>query len=168
MKINDITSTPEIFVLIGLPGSGKSTWVMKFLASTDKPFIIASTDAVLERIAKENNASYNETFNTHYKNAEREMKEAVANAFKNGISLIWDQTNLNDNKRRKILSQVPKNYRKIAVVFKLNDDELYKRLNKRAEETGKIISPNIIEQMKKTEVPVSKSEGFNQIIEVNG
>lgn len=168
MKFEDITPTPDLYVLVGLPGSGKSTWTKNFLATADKPFVVVSTDDILERIAKENGSSYNEVINHSYGNAEKEMKRNATEAFHKGISVIWDQTNMGVNKRRKILSQTPKEYRKIAVLFELDEKELYNRLNKRAEETGKVISPKIVEQMKEGYVEPTKAEGFDEIIKVKG
>lgn len=168
MKFEDITPTPDLYVLVGLPGSGKSSWTKKFLATVDKPFVVVSTDDILERIASENDSRYNDVINQHYGDAEKEMKRNATEAFRNGISIIWDQTNMGANKRRKILAQTPKQYRKIAVVFELDDQELFKRLNKREEETGKKIGPKIIETMKAGYSEPSKSEGFDEIVKIKG
>lgn len=168
MRFADLTPQPEIYVLVGLPGSGKSTWTRNFLASADKPFVVLSTDEIIERIAKETSSSYNQAVNDYYGTADKEMKQNSRNAFKDKISVIWDQTNVGVGKRRKILAQVPKNYRKIAVVFEVDDKELSNRLNRRAEETGKTISPKIVEQMKKDYSEPSKAEGFDEIIKVKG
>lgn len=168
MRFTDSNQQPEIYVLVGLPGSGKSTWTRNFLANVNNPFVVLSTDDVIERIAKEKNSSYNQAIKEHYNEADKEMKQTAKNALKDKINVIWDQTNVGSNKRRKILSQVPKDYRKVAVVFEVDDKELYNRLNRRAEETGKFISSKIIEQMKKDYSEPSKNEGFDEVIKVKG
>lgn len=160
----EITNKPELLVMCGLPGSGKSTWVKHFLESTDQSFVIVSTDDIIERIAEAYGSSYNETIQNSYGDAEKEMKRTAREAFSSKANVIWDQTNVGVNKRRKILSQVPKDYRKVAVVFEVDDKELYNRLNRRAEETGKFISSKIIEDMKKNFQMPTKSEGFDEII----
>lgn len=166
MKLNELNNVPELLVLVGLPASGKSTWVKNFLSSTKKEFVIVSTDDILEKMAIDNNSNYNDMHNSNYKNAEKEMNQIATSAFSNRKNIIWDQTNLSSNKRRKILSRCPKEYNKVAVVFEVDDNELYKRLNTRELETGKRISPNVISQLKGSYSPVSNTEGFDKIIRV--
>lgn len=164
MKLEDVNTQPEIIVLIGLPGSGKSTWRAKMLAKTDKDYIIVSSDDEIERMAKAENITYDEIFKKALGAATHALKQKFKDAINNGRNIIWDQTNLSLKKRRGILQQVPANYRKIAVSFEITTDELQKRLDKREKETGKSIPPKVLKGMANSYVPPSKEEGFDEVL----
>ncbi len=162
MKLENIKS-PTIYVLVGPPGSGKSTWIR---SNCDSSFVVISTDDELELIAKSMNSTYNEIHSTKYKQAEATAKSKFAKAIKDNKNIVWDQTNMGSKKRRGILSSVPGRYRKVAVVFNVEREELDKRLEKRRQETGKHIPKSVVDDMiNRYEYP-STQEGFNEIIEV--
>lgn len=166
MKLNEIVEKqPIIYVLVGLPGSGKSTYIKKLLEDSNKEFVIVSTDNELERIAKEQNKTYSDVFNDNIKLATSLMNDAAQNAIKERKNIIWDQTNLYEKKRRKILNSIPKEYRKIAIVFQVGEDVLFSRLKDR-EETGKIIPKHVIDNFIKTFEFPTKDEGFDEIITI--
>ena len=161
--IENSTAQPTIYVLIGLPGSGKSTWTNRLRATTD--FVYLSTDKHLEDYARQAGVSYSEAFEQHIGQATEKMKAEARQAFADGVNIVWDQTNLSAKKRASILGQIPKskNYRKVAVVFKVDDNELTKRLDNRYKETGKFIPQSLIDNMRKTFQDPSKQEGFDEI-----
>lgn len=153
---------PEIIVLVGLPGSGKSTWIKNTLAKSDLDYVVVSSDDEIERMAAADGKTYDDVFQKYIGRATGMMKQNFKDAVNNGRSIIWDQTNMSPKKRRGILQQVPSNYRKIAVAFEVDDEELNRRLTKRAE-TGKTIPPHVIKSMAKSYVPPSKAEGFDEV-----
>lgn len=166
MKLDELQDKPEIIVCVGLPGSGKSTWIKNFLTSTNKKFNVVSSDDILERIARNGNKTYNDVHKDHIGGAEKEMNSNANLFVKNKMNIIWDQTNMGAKKRSKILNRVGKDYYKIAVIFQVDDEELNKRLKERELNTGKRIPPEVIEQMKQSYQEPSKSEGFDEIIKV--
>lgn len=154
-------------LLIGLPGSGKSTWITAEQLRADfVPFTVISSDNVLERIASEKGITYSEAFKDHIGQATAEMKSSFKNAIAEGENIIWDQTNMSKKKRRGILSQIPADYYKIAVDFSVLPVELKRRLTERAELTGKHIPWKIVEDMGKNYQAPDKEEGFDEIIKV--
>lgn len=159
-------STPQLYVLIGLPGSGKSTWTEKFLALNQKEeYVIVSSDAIIERYAKERGQTYSEVFSDVSGFAMKEMSAVADNAFKNKLNVIWDQTNMSIKKRKSILQRA-KGYNKIAVDFDVSDRELQRRLDERAANTGKFIPKSVIDSMAKSYDAPTKDEGFDQIIRI--
>lgn len=154
---------PEIIVLIGLPGSGKTTWRDKMLAKSDLNYVIVSSDDEIQRMAAADDKTYDQGFEKFMGKATGLMKQKFRDAVNSNRSIIYDQTNMSPKKRRGILQQIPSNYRKVAVAFEVDEEELNARLNKRAEETNKTIPPHVMKSMARSYVPPSKEEGFDEV-----
>ena len=164
MKLEDVKTGPEIIVLIGLPGSGKSTWRDNMLANSPETYVVVSSDDELERMADHEGISYNEAFKKYIGKSTAISKQKFREAVNKGENIIWDQTNLSLKKRRGILNQVPAGYRKTAVAFGVTSAELNQRLKNREAETGKHIPPKVIKDMARSYRPPTKEEGFDNVI----
>lgn len=168
MKMEDIKlglkEAPEIYVLIGVPGSGKSTWTKHFLASSPKDFVVVSSDAVLDQIAAEKGLNYSDVHKDFIGLATGKAKQSFREAMNNRDNIIFDQTNVSKKKRRSILQQLPKDYVKIAVVFQTEDKEVERRLKARAEQTGKHIPDFVMKDMYSRWEAPTRDEGFDRII----
>lgn len=148
-------------MLIGVPGSGKSTWI------ADQPWskdcAIVSSDRYIDEEAHRQNKTYNDVFKDYIKIATRLMENHVLIAQANGKDIIWDQTNTSAKSRKAKLDKLP-DYEKIAVFFKTPPvDELTKRL---ASRPGKNIPWDVMTNMiKGLEFPTLE-EGFSEIWKV--
>lgn len=166
-----MNNSPEIRVLVGLPGSGKSTYIKKLQSEFDylgiyKPhwkYAVISTDDLIKDLGYKFSRSYNACFRDLIDLAGKLVKIQFRYALEDGFNIMYDQTNLTTEKRHSILSQVPDGYRKIAVVFDPPFDILKDRLAKREKDTGKTISLNIVEDMQKRFVYPTLQEGFDEI-----
>jgi predicted kinase len=152
---------PYAIFLIGLPASGKSTFIKQ---EKFKNFKVLSSDNILDQIAKDNNTTYDKIFKDHIKIADQQFRQEFQDAIKNKENIIIDRTNLNPKSRQKLLDQIPDSYEKIAIIFEISEAEQTIRLNKRAKEEGKTIPPEVIKNMKQSYVPPSKEEGFSKIL----
>ena len=151
-------------MLIGLPGSGKSTFIQHLNNSN---YVVLSTDNILTEWGAEKGLNYNEAFKKFpFKQVEAEFKRRYKAALKDKKDIILDQTNLTQKSRTRKLTQVPIEYQKIGIVFKINKEELDRRLKKRAIEEGKSIPEHVMKQMAASFSYPSKSE-FDEIKEVN-
>lgn len=151
---------PICYQLIGVPGSGKSTWVQNQTWSGD--CVIVSTDNFVEQYAQSQGKTYNEVFKSYMPTAVKLMAEQVVQARAAGRDIIWDQTSTSIVSRRRKFTMLP-DYRHIAVVFNTPDsEELNRRLHNRP---GKNIPIKIVEQMAfDLEMePPTKDEGFSEI-----
>lgn len=150
--------------MVGVPGSGKSTWTEKFIASSNENFVVVSSDAVLDAIAKEKGLTYSDVHRDYIGMATGKAKQTFRDAIAEGASIIYDQTNVSKKKRRGIIQQTPKAYRKFAVVFNTEDKEVERRLILREQATGKRIPKAVLEDMYSRWETPTKDEGFDEVI----
>jgi predicted kinase len=155
-------SRPNLYMLIGLPGAGKSTFVKK-VTEGHRNFMVASTDALIEVAAKLNKKTYDEAFPDAIKSAEKTMYELVKVATDSDWSIVWDQTNLNRKTRAKKLIMIPDHYRKVAIFFKTPHD-IDERLEKRAIAEGKSIPGKVFLSMAASLEYPALDEGFDRIM----
>lgn len=153
-------SNPTLIMLVGVPASGKSTWINEFVDHQE--CTILSTDDYIQGIANTKGKTYNEVFQTHIKEATKWMNDIAKYAFFNDRNVVWDQTNLTAKSRKAKLEMVPKHYKKIAVYFETpNAEEHKRRLESRP---GKTIPAHILKNMiESTEIP-SHDEGFDNVL----
>lgn len=151
---------PRLYMLVGVPGSGKSTWVERQIEQMDK-YYIASTDRLIEIAAIQRGATYNEVFKENIGYAEKAMLTHVKDAIMYGYDIIWDQTNISRKSRAKKLAVIPDTYEKIAVFFPTPETgELDRRL---ASRPGKTIPPYVIDGMVEMLEQPMVADGFDEV-----
>ena len=149
---------PTCYQLIGVPGSGKSTWISNQDWIND--CVIVSTDNHVEQYAKSVSKTYSEVFDEYMPTAVNLMADDVNRAKKENKNIIWDQTSTTVNSRKRKFRMLP-NYEHIAVVFKTPDlEELTYRLNNRL---GKTIPWNVVSGMINGFEMPTEAEGFREI-----
>ena len=154
----------KIIVLVGLPGSGKSTLRDRLVDEhVGDDFVIISSDEEIENLCADEGITYTEGFDKFIGKATHIMKQKFREAVNNGNNIIWDQTNLTPKKRRGILKQVPDDYFKEAISVEVTSIQLRERLDRRERETGKHIPPHVVENMAKSYLPPTKAEGFDNV-----
>ena len=146
---------PTLYVLVGVPGSGKSTWIANQMFDWNRT-VVASTDNYVEQVAKSQGKTYSEVFKSAMPTAIKHMTKTVNDAVKNNYDIIWDQTSTSIESRVKKLRMVPDNYRKIAVVFPTPDSEEHQR--RLANRPGKVIPKSVIDQMQASMVTPTTAE----------
>lgn len=154
---------PILTFLIGLPATGKSTFLTKKLDRCVSKYHIASTDDILERYAQEDGTTYDAVWNTRFKEAETEFREGIMLAARAGIDIYVDRTNVFASARRKVMLWVESStkvaYKRIGVVFPTPEDAILKeRLRNREELTGKHVPWDAIETMRENMVDPSHGE----------
>jgi predicted kinase len=149
---------PKCYQLIGVPGSGKSTWV----AEQDWALTCAhiSTDKWVEIYAKEVGRTYSEVFADFMPTAVDLMAKEVVASREMNRDIIWDQTSTTVKSRARKFNMLP-DYEHIAIVFKTPEHkELMRRL---ASRPGKEIPDHVIASMIASWDEPTKEEGFSQI-----
>jgi predicted kinase len=149
---------PTCHQLIGVPGSGKSTWIKN--QEWAKDCAIVSTDMWVELEAERVGKTYSEIFDEYMPKAVKLMANHVELARDKGMDIIWDQTSTTIASRRRKFNML-KDYRHIAVVFKTPEpEELARRL---ASRPGKTIPDHVMRQMIEGFDPVELEEGYSEI-----
>lgn len=157
---------PILTVLVGLPASGKSTY-LEFVNNPEfgDTVFVYSTDQLVEEWSAGQGWSYNFGFSKYIGKAEKEMNSKLKLAIEANVDVYWDQTNMSAKKRAKILSQFPDHYGRVCYCFvPPRDAAEWAELNRRlANRPGKTIPRHIIESMSDSYVEPTLSEGFDEV-----
>ena len=149
-----------LYVLVGVPGSGKSTWVGHQKFDWDNT-VVVSTDNFVEQYARSVGKTYNEVFKDYMPTAINKMAAQARKAFNEDKIVVWDQTSTSIGARAKKLRMTPEHYTKIAVVFETPPVEIHAKFLDRP---GKTIPNEVMQSMiSRFEYPTI-DEGFDRII----
>ncbi len=132
---------PVAYVLVGLPGSGKSTWA----AAHPEQLPIASTDEFIENHASRQQISYAEAFRQYNVQAKLLLKERLRALIDQKASFIWDQTNITVRKRRAIYDKLHPTHRVVFVCFCVPIEVCMARAEARERRANEFINRKLIE-----------------------
>lgn len=118
---------PDFILLIGIPGSGKSSWISKF--NSDNKYIVVSPDEIRRQLTG--------NISDQTQNAKVWMvaKERVKSYLGRGKSVIFDSTMTNPQKRKEFIKDLPPAKLKAKVFYV--DPEVSKERIKKDIEAGK-------------------------------
>jgi predicted kinase len=161
---------PWIEVLIGVPGSGKSTYLKDRVYTPGCAPVIISRDNELMLYAENNGifGNYSKVWklltDEDQKEIDKNLEDAFKEAFKQKRNMTIDMTNMSNKSQKKWVNKanVPKSYKAIATVFATSYTEVQRRLEKRELETGKAIPSFVINNMMKSFM-VPNNTNFSKI-----
>jgi len=149
---------PTCYQLIGVPASGKSTWVKN--QDWALGLTVVSTDPFVEDYARAQGKTYSEVFTEYMPTAVDLMAKQVVFAREHDHTVIWDQTSTTVKSRERKFRMLP-GYEHIAVVFRTpNLDELKLRL---ANRPGKDVPWEVVQGMIDGWEEPTHEEGFTEI-----
>ena len=160
---DDMVSRPVFTMLVGVPGSGKSTWLTSNDYHTLPSVMILSTDAYIETVAADEGKTYSEVFRDVIKQAEMHMYHCLNVALEHKMDIIWDQTNLTRKTRMNKLRHIPLDYRRVALVFPTPEPKTHTAWLNSDARAGKTIPDAIMHSMIENFEHPTMSEGFNTI-----
>ena len=147
----------KLYIMVGIPGSGKSTWIKNHLTEND---VVVSRDKVRFSIIGENDEYFSKE-NQVFAEFCRQINENL----KAGKNVFADATHLNEFSRRKLLNSVSGYSELEAVVLSTTCEEALKR-NKNREGTRSFVPKSVIRRMNSQLVFPDFSEGFSTIYSV--
>ena len=148
-----------LYITVGLPGSGKSTYVKNFIK--DKEIEYLSSDSLRAVYGKsEEDQTVTPLVFGH-------IKRKVDEFLKDGKNVLVDATSVNRKERSDYIKTAKKYGAKVvAIVFKMDRQGLIDRNKKRGEQGGRVVPDWVIDKMlNKFEEP-SYDEGIDVMIYV--
>jgi len=148
-----------LYIMVGLPGSGKSTYAKNFIKDKDIEYL--SSDSLRAVYGKdETDQSVTSIVFGH-------IKRKVDESLKDGKNVLVDATSVNRKERSDYINTAKKYGAKVvAIVFKMDRRGLIERNKKRGEQGGRVVPDFVINKMlAKFEEP-SYDEGIDVIIYV--
>lgn len=131
----------KAYILVGAPGSGKSTWGKNFV--TNNPGVVRLCPD--EFRAKFGTGEGDQTVSAK---AFAATREGMENALASGKDVLIDATSMHHKSRKDFLTISKKyNATKIAVVFEATRETLIERNRKRGEEGGRVVPDDVIDRM---------------------
>ena len=161
---------PNLIVMIGPPGCGKSTYIKKNLSKPKDDYVVVSSDNIVMEMAKEFGIDdYSLAFIRFIGPASSRMLEVAEKYLLERRNIIWDQTNISVKSRKKIFSLLKKHkiedYNIKAISFEITEEEHNKRLEMRKiEDPSKQIPQHVIESMRASYDKPSVKEGFHELL----
>lgn len=153
-----------LYILCGIPGSGKSTFARESLKKLRGSTAIVSRDEIRFSLVKEN-----EDYFSKEKEVFRHFIEEIKTELSFKDNVIVDATHLNINSRTKLLralsGEILKDVYVFAVYFNV---PLEVCLNRNSKRTGrKFVPEDKIKTMFKSFTKPSFEEGFDEIIQID-
>jgi predicted kinase len=133
-------SLPEFIMLIGIPGSGKSTWISNF--NKNNKYIVVSPDLIRKEITG-NISDQSQNSKVWF-----ETKKRVIDYLKNGKNVILDATMTSSVNRRDFIKDLPQSKLKAKVFYV--DPNISKERIKNDIDYGKDranVPPEVIDKM---------------------
>jgi len=132
----EVKKTKTITLLVGVPASGKTTFINDMFSIDDE--VIISRDQILMETAPMDD--YNEawdycTITNKHKSIDKELQRRFSTAIKENRDITMDLTNVSRKSRNRWLSSVPKHYSKEAIIFATSYEDIIERNENRNNKT---------------------------------
>ena len=148
-----------LYITVGLPGSGKSTYVKNFIKNKDIEYLSSDSLRAVYGKSEEDQTVTPLVFG--------HIKRKVDEFLKDGKNVLVDATSVNRKERSDYINTAKKyGVKVVAIVFKMDRQGLIDRNKKRGEEGGRVVPDWVIDKMlAKFEEP-SYDEGIDVMIYV--
>lgn len=148
-----------LYITVGLPGSGKSTYAKEFIKGKDVEYL--SSDSLRAVYGKgEDDQTVTPIVFGH-------IKKKVDEFLKDGKNVMVDATSVNRRERSDYINSAKKYGAKVvAIVFKMDRQGLIERNKKRGEQGGRVVPDWVIDKMLNKYEEPNYNEGIDVIIYV--
>ena len=148
-----------LYIMVGLPGSGKSTYAKEFIKDQQVEYL--SSDSLRAVFGK------NESDQSVTPKVFGHIKTKVDEYLRDNKNVLVDATSVNRKERSDYIKTAKKYGAKVvAIVFKMDRQGLIERNKKRGEQGGRVVPTNIIDRMLSKYEDPSFNEGIDVMIYV--
>lgn len=131
--------TNDVILMVGLPGSGKSTFVEQYIPDN---YVVISRDNLVEEYAQKHGITYDEAWKAE--DFDAVVDKQIRSTISEKRSVVIDKTHMGPKSRRRSLAPFPKSYAKTAVVITEDFDTIVERSIARV---GKTITDRVLRDM---------------------
>ena len=146
---------PNLYMLIGIPGSGKSTFA-KLIQPVLNYKILSSDEYRKNMFGSEDDQEHNSQIFT-------KLHEDMNDLLSKGENVCYDATNIKRSDRKACLKSISYPCEKIAIFIRCSVDEAKKRNSNR----DRIVPDEVIDKMYSNLIEPSIDEGFDEIINID-
>ncbi|CAL4107107.1 unnamed protein product [Meganyctiphanes norvegica] len=144
-------SDGEIIMMVGLPASGKTTWVNKFCSeNADKKYNVLGTNNLIDKMKVNGlprKRNYAGRWEVLIERCTKCLNSLLQMSYKRRRNFIIDQTNVYPSAQRRKMKGFA-GFKRRAVVICPSDEDLKKRTEKREKEEGKDVPDKAVLEMK--------------------
>lgn len=151
----------NLYLMVGAPGVGKSTYANKFIKSYDKPIKLVSRDAIRFSLL-DDGASYFSKEKTVFSKFIKEINEGLDNG-----DVIADATHINEVSRMKVIKKIDLSKCKVSCIVLLADELTAIKRNHLREGRARVPDSVISENYARFTHPKTDKFHYHNIIEVN-
>jgi hypothetical protein len=153
---------------IGLPLTLKTTTLQERFPE----YFIISGDKTIEQTRAKYGLTFSQffqkNFNDPIRQEQRQLFSQIVEYSKDFKKIAWDLTNLSKKDRAKVMGHYPEaEFTAVVFEFEGYEEEIIQLNYERGLSTGKVIPEKVIINMIKNYEPVTKKEGFSEIITLN-
>ena len=128
---------PRLFIMCGLPASGKSTFVQQFIKNNDIRYV--SRDEIRFSMIKEN-----EEYFSHEKEVFKKFAGTIAQTLVDGFDVIADATHLNRISRDKLIRAIDQYTTEYTITYIVLETSLETCMKRNALREGRTRVPDSV------------------------
>uniref|UniRef100_A0AAR2LBQ2 Uncharacterized protein n=1 Tax=Pygocentrus nattereri TaxID=42514 RepID=A0AAR2LBQ2_PYGNA len=157
----------EMLMMVGLPGSGKTTWSSKYSEQhPEKKYNILGTNAIMEKMkvmGLRRQRNYAGRWDVLIQQATQCLNRLIQIAARKKRNYILDQTNVYGSAQRRKMRPF-EGFQRKAIVICPTDEDLKERTLKRTDEEGKDVPDHAVLEMKANFVLPEAGDFLDEVI----
>lgn len=158
VKYSSQNAPKTVTVMVGLPASGKSTYIDQ---NAPEGSFIVSRDRIVEDLG--DGITYSEKWDSANQKEVDEILQEVFKQAKKENEVFVDMTHLSTKSRRRTLSHFGKEWKKKCVAILPSLQQLVNNSEERKNTTGKFVSDSVVLEMMSRFSSPTYGEGFDEI-----
>lgn len=150
----------KLFLMVGVPGVGKSTWLKENAKKYSSGYAIVSRDEIRFSMLAEDDEYFAKEDAVY-----AEFKRRINDFLTNGIDVFVDATHITKGSRKKLLNAITAKYEEVNIIWL--DLPLNEIINQNAQRNGRALVPtSVVRRMFYQFEEPTVEEGFKHIYKI--